>query len=498
MLSGSGFRATNSTCRGAARAAAASAATARRTACGSAESPGLVTPGPDPGLTGPTRLCPYGLMALSHQACRGSPRAGIGAGHAGGSAAWEVRWTFCSTGSSATARRCSRWTRRWSGPARSARSCGPGSAPRPSSSAATRTSAAKWRCGPAPTTGCRCCGVPPAAGRSTTTSAPLNVALVLPGLRTTRWISGRPAAAGPAGLGLAGSSGAAAGCSWDRSSWPASRPCRPARARWPTPRPGRHRSGGGRPVPRAGARAAPLDSHRAPVTSLRHLGVDVPVPELASILPTRAGEDVLARAPAPAERSAHEQLLASRYRDIAWHLTGPTFSTGPDEGGSMDDSVRMNLYRTMVLIRVFEEAILREYHADKRPAFDIGAGLIPGEMHLSAGQEPVAAGVCAHLTTDDAVTATHRPHHLAIAHGMDLRALAGGDLRPGDGPRPRPRRAHAPVRPGDALLLLRHHRRGPAAGTRAGVRVPHGEAPTDRGRRRPARARRTRARSTSR
>jgi acetoin:2,6-dichlorophenolindophenol oxidoreductase subunit alpha len=90
----------------------------------------------------------------------------------------------------------------------------------------------------------------------------------------------------------------------------------------------------------------------------------------------------------------------------------------------MDDSLRMNLYRTMVLIRVFEEAILREYHADKRPAFDIGAGQVPGEMHLSAGQEPVAAGVCAHLTAEDAVTATHRPHHLAIAHGVNLEKLA--------------------------------------------------------------------------
>ncbi|MGB7963014.1 MAG: thiamine pyrophosphate-dependent dehydrogenase E1 component subunit alpha [Propionicimonas sp.] len=85
--------------------------------------------------------------------------------------------------------------------------------------------------------------------------------------------------------------------------------------------------------------------------------------------------------------------------------------------------LRLRLYETMVLCRTFEEAILREYHADKGPGFDIGKGLVPGEMHLSAGQEPVAAGVCAHLTTDDAVTATHRPHHLAIAHGMDLRAM---------------------------------------------------------------------------
>ncbi|HUZ26614.1 MAG TPA: thiamine pyrophosphate-dependent dehydrogenase E1 component subunit alpha [Streptosporangiaceae bacterium] len=86
----------------------------------------------------------------------------------------------------------------------------------------------------------------------------------------------------------------------------------------------------------------------------------------------------------------------------------------------MDEKTRLDLYRVMVLSRTYEEAILREYHADKKPAFDIGAGLVPGEMHLSAGQEPVAAGVCAHLRDDDAVTATHRPHHIAIAHGVDL------------------------------------------------------------------------------
>lgn len=87
---------------------------------------------------------------------------------------------------------------------------------------------------------------------------------------------------------------------------------------------------------------------------------------------------------------------------------------------ALEAGVRRGLYDAMVLSRTYEEAILREYHADKGPGFDIGKGLVPGEMHLSAGQEPVAAGVCAHLTTDDAVTATHRPHHFAICHGMDL------------------------------------------------------------------------------
>lgn len=106
-------------------------------------------------------------------------------------------------------------------------------------------------------------------------------------------------------------------------------------------------------------------------------------------------------------------------------MTAATHDRPPVTGpGELDNTTRVELYRTMVLSRTFEEAILREYHADKGPGFDIGKGLVPGEMHLSAGQEPVAAGVCAHLTVDDAVTSTHRPHHFAIAHGMDLKKMA--------------------------------------------------------------------------
>jgi TPP-dependent pyruvate/acetoin dehydrogenase alpha subunit len=50
-------------------------------------------------------------------------------------------------------------------------------------------------------------------------------------------------------------------------------------------------------------------------------------------------------------------------------------------------------------------------------------GPLPGEMHLSNGQEPCAVGVCAHLRAEDTVTATHRPHHVAIAKGVDLEAM---------------------------------------------------------------------------
>jgi len=83
----------------------------------------------------------------------------------------------------------------------------------------------------------------------------------------------------------------------------------------------------------------------------------------------------------------------------------------------------LELHRQMVRIRLFEEALVKVYLEGKTPAFDIAAGPVPGEMHLAAGQEPVAAGVCAHLRPSDAVTATHRPHHVALAHGVDMGRL---------------------------------------------------------------------------
>jgi TPP-dependent pyruvate/acetoin dehydrogenase alpha subunit len=82
------------------------------------------------------------------------------------------------------------------------------------------------------------------------------------------------------------------------------------------------------------------------------------------------------------------------------------------------------MYRNMVVSRRFEEAIAKIYFEGKTPVFNMANGPIPGEMHLSDGQEPVAVGVCAHLGPDDVVTATHRPHHQAIAKGVDLDRMA--------------------------------------------------------------------------
>lgn len=84
----------------------------------------------------------------------------------------------------------------------------------------------------------------------------------------------------------------------------------------------------------------------------------------------------------------------------------------------------LNVYRTMQKIRVFEETMVDVYFEGKMPAFDIGSGPVPGEMHLAAGQEPTAVGVCAHLRPDDTVTGPHRAHHIAIAKGVDLKKMA--------------------------------------------------------------------------
>ena len=84
----------------------------------------------------------------------------------------------------------------------------------------------------------------------------------------------------------------------------------------------------------------------------------------------------------------------------------------------------LDMYHKMWVIRLFEEALAQIYMEGKTPAFDIGSGPTPGEMHLAAGQEPVAVGTCAHLRTEDTVVGTHRPHHFAIAKGVDLKQMA--------------------------------------------------------------------------
>ena len=88
-----------------------------------------------------------------------------------------------------------------------------------------------------------------------------------------------------------------------------------------------------------------------------------------------------------------------------------------------NNSQRLWMYEQMLTSRYMEESIERIYMEGKTPVFNMAKGPIPGEMHLSNGQEPCAVGVCAHLNAEDIVTATHRPHHIAVAKGVHLNEM---------------------------------------------------------------------------
>ncbi len=83
-----------------------------------------------------------------------------------------------------------------------------------------------------------------------------------------------------------------------------------------------------------------------------------------------------------------------------------------EDGGSTRAEL-VTLYRTMLLIRRFEEraAELRQ------------EGFIPGFLHPYIGQEAVAVGVCAALGAEDVITSTHRGHGHMLARGADPRRM---------------------------------------------------------------------------
>jgi TPP-dependent pyruvate/acetoin dehydrogenase alpha subunit len=71
------------------------------------------------------------------------------------------------------------------------------------------------------------------------------------------------------------------------------------------------------------------------------------------------------------------------------------------------------LLRCMLLIRRMEEQLSALTQA----------GALPGGVHLTIGQEAVAAGVCTHLRADDAITSNHRGHGHFLAKGGSPAAM---------------------------------------------------------------------------
>jgi pyruvate dehydrogenase E1 component alpha subunit len=90
----------------------------------------------------------------------------------------------------------------------------------------------------------------------------------------------------------------------------------------------------------------------------------------------------------------------------------------------LDAERALALYRTMARIRAFEDAA-EEASLGGVAAFgaSLSAAKVRGPLHLSTGQEAVAAGVCAHLRTSDLLTSTHRGHGHTIAKGASLERM---------------------------------------------------------------------------
>ena len=70
-------------------------------------------------------------------------------------------------------------------------------------------------------------------------------------------------------------------------------------------------------------------------------------------------------------------------------------------------------YRRMRTIREFEDRVHDEF----------AAGKIPGFVHLYAGEEASAVGVCMNLAEEDYIASTHRGHGHCIAKGCDVEAM---------------------------------------------------------------------------
>ena len=80
---------------------------------------------------------------------------------------------------------------------------------------------------------------------------------------------------------------------------------------------------------------------------------------------------------------------------------------------SLDRETLLHAFERMRTIREFEDRV----HIKNQ------AGEIPGFIHLSAGQEASAVGICMHLDVDDHITSTHRGHGHSLAKGCDVGAM---------------------------------------------------------------------------
>jgi acetoin:2,6-dichlorophenolindophenol oxidoreductase subunit alpha len=79
----------------------------------------------------------------------------------------------------------------------------------------------------------------------------------------------------------------------------------------------------------------------------------------------------------------------------------------------INKDTKIDLYKRMIRQRTFEDNTTKIF----------AGGEMPGFLHLSQGEDAVAAGTCAHLAKEDAIFTTHRGHGCIIAKGSDLKPM---------------------------------------------------------------------------
>lgn len=74
-------------------------------------------------------------------------------------------------------------------------------------------------------------------------------------------------------------------------------------------------------------------------------------------------------------------------------------------------------------LRAMLERMLLIRRTEEQLGADSRAGELPGNVHLCAGQEAIAVGICSHLSDSDYVGSTHRGHGHFLAKGGSARSL---------------------------------------------------------------------------
>ncbi|MCY4621646.1 MAG: thiamine pyrophosphate-dependent dehydrogenase E1 component subunit alpha [bacterium] len=80
---------------------------------------------------------------------------------------------------------------------------------------------------------------------------------------------------------------------------------------------------------------------------------------------------------------------------------------------TIPDRTLLEMFETMMTIRLFEERVTLEYQR----------GDMPGFVHTYIGAEAVATGVCAHLSDQDLIASTHRGHGHSLAKGCSIAGM---------------------------------------------------------------------------